>query len=64
VFTIPGKGQFHCNTSPMGLLGCPASFQWLMEGVLCSAKTAHLRISDGLPKSRSTICTHYGCGHR
>jgi hypothetical protein len=27
VFTIPGKGQFHCNTSPMGLLGCPASFQ-------------------------------------
>jgi Reverse transcriptase (RNA-dependent DNA polymerase) len=33
-FTIPGKGQFHWVTSPMGLLGCPASFQWLMEGVL------------------------------
>jgi hypothetical protein len=22
-----GTGQFHCITSPMGLLGCPASFQ-------------------------------------
>jgi hypothetical protein len=33
-FTIPGKGQFHWVTSPMGLLGCPASFQCLMEGVL------------------------------
>jgi hypothetical protein len=33
-FTIPGKGQFHCITSPMGLLGCPASFQQLMEGIL------------------------------
>ncbi len=33
-FTIPGKGQFHWITSPMGLLGCPPSFQRLMEGVL------------------------------
>jgi hypothetical protein len=33
-FTIPGKGQFPWVTSPMGLLGCPASFQRLMEGVL------------------------------
>jgi Reverse transcriptase (RNA-dependent DNA polymerase) len=33
-FTIPGKGQFHWVTSPMGLLGCLASFQRLMEGVL------------------------------
>jgi hypothetical protein len=33
-FMIPGKGQFHWVTSPMGLLGCPASFQCLTEGVL------------------------------
>jgi hypothetical protein len=26
-FTIPWKGQFHWITSPMELLGCPASFQ-------------------------------------
>jgi Reverse transcriptase (RNA-dependent DNA polymerase) len=32
--TISGKGQFHWITSPMGLLGCLASFQRLMEGVL------------------------------
>ncbi len=28
-FTVPGKGQF--EWSPMGLLGCPASFQRLVE---------------------------------
>jgi hypothetical protein len=33
-FYDPSKGQFHWITSPMGLLGCPASFQRLMEGVL------------------------------
>jgi hypothetical protein len=31
---IPGKGQYQWVTSPMGLLGCPASFQRLMETVL------------------------------
>jgi hypothetical protein len=33
-FTIPGNWQFHWITTPMGLLGCPASFQRLMEVVL------------------------------
>jgi len=33
-FTIPNRGQFHRITSPMGLLGCPASFQRLIEEVL------------------------------
>ncbi len=33
-FTIQGQGQYHWITSPMGLLGCQASFQCLMEGVL------------------------------
>lgn len=33
-FTVYGMGQFEFQTSPMGLLGCPASFQRLMELVM------------------------------
>ena len=33
-FTVPGQGQFQWVTSPMGLLGCPASFQLMMEAVV------------------------------
>jgi hypothetical protein len=33
-FTILGQGQYQWITLPMGLIGCPASFQRLMEGVL------------------------------
>ncbi len=45
-FTIPGKGQFHWVTSPMGLLGCPTSFQKLMEGVLRNLQNVIVYIDD------------------
>jgi hypothetical protein len=45
-FTIPGKGQLHWITSPMGLLGCPASFQCLMEGVLRNLQNVIVYIDD------------------
>ena len=33
-FTVPVHNPFEWITSPMGLLGCPASFQRLMEKFL------------------------------
>jgi hypothetical protein len=47
-FTIPGKGQYHWITSPMGLLGCPASFQQLMETVLRNISNVLVYIDDVL----------------
>ncbi len=45
-FTIPGKGQFHWITSPMGLLGCSAHFQRLMEGVFRDFPNVLVYIED------------------
>jgi hypothetical protein len=45
-FSIHGKGQFHWITSPMRLLGCPASFQCLMERVLCNIQNVIVYIDD------------------
>jgi hypothetical protein len=45
-FTIPNRGQFHWITSPMGLLGCPASFQRLMEQVLRGLQHILIYIDD------------------
>jgi hypothetical protein len=41
-FMIPGNGRFHWITLPMGLLGCPASFQCLMEGFLHDIKNVYI----------------------
>ncbi len=43
-FTIPSKGQCHW----MGLLGCPASFQRLMEGVMRNISNIIVDIDDPL----------------
>jgi Reverse transcriptase (RNA-dependent DNA polymerase)/RNase H-like domain found in reverse transcriptase len=47
-FTIPNRGQFHWITSPMGLLGCPASFQRLMEQVVRGLEHILIYIDDVL----------------
>jgi hypothetical protein len=47
-FTIPGRGQFHWITIPMGLLGCPASFQRLMEQVLQGLQNVLIYINNVL----------------
>ena len=45
-FTIPSKGQFEWITSPMGLLGCPASFQRLMEAAMFGIAKVIVYIDD------------------
>jgi hypothetical protein len=50
-FTVPGKGQFQWVTSSMGLLGCPASFQHLMETVVKGIHNILVYIDDLLVHS-------------
>jgi len=56
-FTIPGQGQYQWITSPIGLLGCPASFQRLMEGVLRNISNVIVYIDD-LPVHTNTHEDH------
>jgi hypothetical protein len=60
-FTIPGKGQFPWITLPMELLGCPASFQRLMEGVLRTLQNIIVYIDDLLVHSdtHKSICKYW-----
>jgi hypothetical protein len=46
-------GQFQWVTSPMGLLGCPASFQRLMETVVNGLSNVIVYIDDLLVHSAS-----------
>ena len=45
-FTLPGMGQFEWITSSMGLLGCPASFQRLVEAVVHGIANIIVYIDD------------------
>ena len=45
-FTVPGQGQFEWVTTPMGLLGAPASFQRLMEAVVRGLDNVIVYIDD------------------
>ena len=46
--TMPGQGQFQWVTSPMGLLGCPASLKRMMEAIIKGLEGIIVYIDDFL----------------
>ena len=47
-FMVPGQGQFQWVTLLMGLLGCPASFQCMMEAIVKGLEGIIMYIDDPL----------------
>ncbi len=45
-FTVPGMGQFEWTMLPMGLLGCPASFQRMVEATMNGFENIIVYIDD------------------
>ena len=59
-FTVPGFGQMQWNRAAMGLKGCPASFQRLMDMALKDIKNIIIYIDDILiygPTQQQTLDT-------
>ena len=52
-FTVPGMGQFEWVTSAMGLLGCPSSFQRLVEAAVKGVNNVIVYIDDLIVHSKS-----------
>jgi hypothetical protein len=45
-FILPGLGQYKWLMSPLGLIGCPASFQQLIEQLMDKNKNVIIYIDD------------------
>ena len=54
-FTVPGMGQFEWVTSAMGLLGCPATFQRLVEAIVAGVQNVIVYIDDLIVHSKNHL---------
>jgi hypothetical protein len=54
-FTVPGMGQFEWVTSALGLLGCPATFQRLVEEIVDKIRNVIVYIDDLIVHSKDHL---------